>query len=142
MLHITITNSCGGGDRWDDEEEAAHRCCFRPDGDPACLVCLVTDDDAASGASRNDVARLDTLVTVGDGGAFLDELHAADKLRARGWKLPLTFEDSRRKTISGTLANPSWLDVESFKGMPRADDAPPIVRTAGAGVTAAIKAKL
>ena len=64
------------------------------------------------------------------------------KLRALGWKLPLTFEDSLRKTISWTLANPSWLDVESFKGMPRADDAPPIVRTAGAGVTAAIKAKL
>ena len=63
------------------------------------------------------------------------------KLRALGWKLPLTFEDSLRKTISWTLANPSWLDVESFKGMPRADDAPPIVRTAGAGVSAAIQGR-
>ena len=34
------------------------------------------------------------------------------KLRALGWKLTLTFEDSLRKTISWTLANPSWLDVE------------------------------
>ena len=46
-----------------------------------------------------------------------------------------------RKTISWTLANPSWLDIESFKGVPRADDAPPIVRTAGAGVSAAIQGR-
>ena len=30
--------------------------------------------------------RLDTLVTVVDGASFLDELYAADALKARGWE--------------------------------------------------------
>ena len=40
----------------------------------------------SAGTSLNDIARLDTLVTVVDGASFLDELHAADELRARGWE--------------------------------------------------------
>ena len=40
----------------------------------------------ANGTSLSDVARLDTLVTVVDGASFLDELHAADTLRGRGWE--------------------------------------------------------
>ena len=40
----------------------------------------------ADGTSLGDIARLDTLVTVVDGASFLDELHAADSLRARGWE--------------------------------------------------------
>ena len=39
-----------------------------------------------AGTSLNDIARLDTLVTVVDGASFLDELHAAEELRARGWQ--------------------------------------------------------
>ena len=38
-----------------------------------------------TGTSLGDIARLDTLVTVVDGSSFLDELCAADDLRARGW---------------------------------------------------------
>ena len=47
----------------------------------------------ATGASLGDIARLDTLVTVVDGSSFLDELYAADELRARGWQA--TAEDER-----------------------------------------------
>ena len=45
------------------------------------------------GTSLSDVARLDTLVTVIDGASFLDELYAADALRARGWE---ASEDDER----------------------------------------------
>ena len=47
----------------------------------------------ADGTSLSDVARLDTLVTVVDGASFLDELYAADALRARGWAV--SAEDER-----------------------------------------------
>ena len=40
-----------------------------------------------TGTSLGDIARLDTLVTVVDGASFLDELCAADDLRARGWEV-------------------------------------------------------
>ena len=39
----------------------------------------------SKGTSLSDVARLDTLVTVVDGSAFMAELDAADALKARGW---------------------------------------------------------
>ena len=46
-----------------------------------------------SGASLGDVARLDTLVTVVDGHSFMEELHAADALKGRGWAV--SAEDER-----------------------------------------------
>ena len=39
-----------------------------------------------------------------------------DKLRQLGWKLPLTFEDSLRKTIRWMVQNPDWLDEKNFRG--------------------------
>ena len=39
-----------------------------------------------SGTSLSQVARLDTLVTVVDGASFMEELHAADALKSRGWE--------------------------------------------------------
>jgi len=36
------------------------------------------------------------------------------KLREMGWKLPLTFEESLRKFISWTVANPSWLRLDEY----------------------------
>ena len=47
----------------------------------------------SAGASLSAIARLDALVTVVDGASFLDELHAADKLRGRGWQ---ASEDDER----------------------------------------------
>lgn len=47
-----------------------------------------------------------------------------DKLRSIGWKLPLTFYDSLRKTIRWMVQNPEWLDVASYE---RAPEMPPIV---------------
>ena len=46
-----------------------------------------------TGASLGDIARLDTMVTVVDGASFLDELYAAEDLRARGWEA--AAEDER-----------------------------------------------
>ena len=40
----------------------------------------------ATGASLGRIAKLDTLVTVVDGAGFMDELHAADRLKHRGWE--------------------------------------------------------
>lgn len=56
------------------------------------------------------------------------------KLRDMGWKLPLTFEESLRRTIQWTLANPSWLDQVTFLHMPPADDTPIPRPKAGAAV--------
>ena len=53
--------------------------------EPMPVAETFTFEDAA-GTSLSDIARLDTLVTVVDGASFLDELHAADSLRARGWE--------------------------------------------------------
>ncbi len=53
--------------------------------EPLPVAETFTFEDAA-GTSLSDIARLDTLVTVVDGASFLDELHAADSLRARGWE--------------------------------------------------------
>ena len=39
-----------------------------------------------------------------------------DKLRLLGFKLPLTFWESLRKTIAWTLENDDWLDVDSLTG--------------------------
>jgi dTDP-glucose 4,6-dehydratase len=39
-----------------------------------------------------------------------------DKLRELGWKLPLTFYDSLRKTIRWMVQNPEWLDEKNFRG--------------------------
>jgi len=36
------------------------------------------------------------------------------RLREMGWELPLTFEQSLRKTIQWTRSNSAWLDTESF----------------------------
>ena len=36
------------------------------------------------------------------------------KLKAMGWKLPLTFEESLRKCIRWTVNNPAWLDMAAF----------------------------
>ena len=56
------------------------------------------------------------------------------KLREMGWQLPHTFEESLRKTIEWTLANPSWMDQETFLRMPAADDTPALAMRAGAAV--------
>lgn len=40
------------------------------------------------------------------------------KLREMGWELPLTFEESLRRTITWTLQNRSWLDQKAFMGIP------------------------
>jgi G3E family GTPase len=45
-----------------------------------------------TGTSLSEIARLDTLVTVVDGSAFLDELYAADALKSRGWEVGATDE--------------------------------------------------
>ena len=34
------------------------------------------------------------------------------KMKAMGWSLPVTFEDSLRKTIRWTVANPKWLELK------------------------------
>ena len=39
-----------------------------------------------------------------------------DKLREIGWKLPLTFYDSLRRTIRWKVQNPDWLDERNFRG--------------------------
>jgi len=62
------------------------------------------------------------------------------KLREMGWKLPLTFEESLRRTVRWTTANPSWLDKETFLHMPIADDSPLPVREAGGGVRQQLEA--
>ena len=54
------------------------------------------------------------------------------KLRDMGWRLPLNFEESLRKTIQWTLANPSWLDREAFMHSPS-------VSTEGPKMAAAMK---
>ena len=58
------------------------------------------------------------------------------KLRDMGWKLPLTFEDSLRRTIRWMVQNPDWLDQKNF-GINEADmPAPggPIQLAAAGGV--------
>jgi dTDP-glucose 4,6-dehydratase len=37
------------------------------------------------------------------------------KLKSMGWQIPLTFEDSLRKTVEWTLRNPKWLELENKK---------------------------
>eukprot|EP00947_MAST-08B_sp_MAST-8B-sp1_P001659 g1659.t1 len=54
--------------------------------EPLPVAETFTFKDEKTGSSLSDVARLDTLVTVVDGASFLDELYAADELRARGWE--------------------------------------------------------
>ena len=36
------------------------------------------------------------------------------KLREMGWQLPLTFDESLRKFIHWTVANPSWLQLDGY----------------------------
>jgi len=62
------------------------------------------------------------------------------KLQEMGWVLPLTFEDSLRKTIHWTLNHPSWMDVDTFLHMPPADDTPVPTRQAGAAVREVVDA--
>tara|TARA_B110001452_G_scaffold109983_1_gene91237 strand:+ start:1616 stop:2053 length:438 start_codon:yes stop_codon:yes gene_type:complete len=62
------------------------------------------------------------------------------KLREMGWNLPLTFEDSLRKFIQWTVANPQWMELEGFMGTPASEK----VATSGAmkpgsNVTSAIR---
>mmetsp|Transcript_17559 Transcript_17559/g.57495 ORF Transcript_17559/g.57495 Transcript_17559/m.57495 type:complete len:581 (+) Transcript_17559:908-2650(+) len=40
------------------------------------------------------------------------------KLESLGWSLPLTFEESLRKTIKWTLENPKWLDGDGLFAAP------------------------
>ena len=58
-----------------------------------------------------------------------------DKLRELGWKLPLTFFDSLRKTIRWMVQNPEWLDPKNFGtefgADGRAGEMPPPVARAG-----------
>lgn len=39
-----------------------------------------------------------------------------EKLKQLGWKLPLTFYDSLRRTIRWMTQNPEWLDEKNFRG--------------------------
>ena len=39
-----------------------------------------------------------------------------EKLKQLGWTLPLTFEDSLRRTIRWMVQNPEWLDEKNFRG--------------------------
>ena len=39
-----------------------------------------------------------------------------EKLKQLGWKLPLTFYDSLRRTIRWMVQNPDWLDEKNFRG--------------------------
>ena len=74
------------------------------------------------------------------------------KLRDMGWKLPLTFEESLRKFIHWTVANPSWLRLDGYPvtegaGAPTAPSAGAMkpgsnVATAIAEGEAALRAKL
>lgn len=41
------------------------------------------------------------------------------KLESLGWKLPLTFEESLRKTIKWTLENPKWLEGDGLFAAPK-----------------------
>jgi len=65
------------------------------------------------------------------------------KLREMGWKLPLTFEDSLRKFIQWTVANPRWMELDEFLGTPSSDDKPISTLTGtlkpGSNVQTAIK---
>jgi len=62
------------------------------------------------------------------------------KLREMGWQLPLTFEESLRRTVRWTINNAAWLDKETFMHMPISDDTPLPVREAGAGVKQQLEA--
>ena len=57
-----------------------------------------------------------------------------DKLRELGWKLPLTFFDSLRKTIRWMVQNPEWLDPKNFGtefGDAKAGEMPPPIARGG-----------
>ena len=60
-----------------------------------------------------------------------------DKLRAMGWQLPKTFEESLRKMIRWTVDNPSWLDGASFN-----DRTVPLTMQDAAKLTASPRSKL
>lgn len=75
------------------------------------------------------------------------------KLKDLGWNLPLTFEDSLRKTIRWMTQNPSWLDEKNFgqrdAEFPAQKGAPQLAAAAihqgivpGAGVRSVVESKL
>ena len=70
-----------------------------------------------------------------------------EKLKQLGWKLPLTFEDSLRRTIRWMVQNPEWLDEKNFRGgleqeMPEAKGAVQLAKgglvAPGAGVRSVV----
>ena len=65
---------------------------------PVAETFTFTDD---TNTSLGDVARLDTLVTVVDGASCLDELCAADRLKARGWEVATQDE----RTVAQLFCN-------------------------------------
>lgn len=61
------------------------------------------------------------------------------KLRDMGWKLPLTFEESLRRTISWTVANPTWMDQDMFMKSEAPPAEQPVVKP-GANVASSVLA--
>ena len=61
------------------------------------------------------------------------------KLKDLGWNLPLTFEDSLRRTIRWMTQNPDWLDEGNFRppdAMPAQKGAPQLAAAVAAGIVA------
>ena len=88
--------------------------------EPLPVAETFTFQDPQSGTSLNDIARLDTLVTVVDGSSFLDELHAAEKLKGRGWQA----EDGDERTVAQLFCDQlEFANVVVMNKMDLLDDA-------------------